>query len=233
VSWMVSGWVKKSRLGSGSRKGVMLVVADYCTEDAKQIGVEIPEGHAVCWAGIDVIAAEAEVSERTVRRVLDEMEEAGVIRRERRHDARGWRVHDVIWVEYARMFVDLTDWSPTRTAAPEPDESNRTECPLGLVDQPVDNSPAGHRLADTGDTPSGHWRHRLADTGDTALIRKNPQLEPPANRQDHLGNAATERAWSTPENGSSSIVGAAPSATARPPPGTSPRRPPPAEEISQ
>lgn len=223
MSWMASGWVKKSKLGSGTRKGVMLVVADYCTEDAKQLGVAVPEGHTVCWAGIDVIAVEAEVSERTVRRVLEDMEAAGVIRRERRHDGRGWRVHDLIWLEYGRLFADLTEWLPAGTAPPESGESDRTGSPLGPVDQPVDNPQGSDRLADSDDAPSGLPRHRLADSHDTAPIRKNRQLEPPGNQQDHPGNATHDRATRGRRSGSLSVGNAAPSARARPPPSS--RRP--------
>ena len=211
MSWAVSAWVKKSKLGSGTRKCVMLVVADYCTGDAKNIGVEIPDGWAVCWAGVDTIAVEAEVSERTVRRVLDDMEALGVIRRERRNDPRGYRTFDFIWVEYARRFADLT----------ESDESNRTESPVGRAPAdsgPVDNAEESPVSPDS----EASLPDSLTGLPDSlsAPIRNNHQLEPPTNRQDHLGDVTTDRATragGTP--GSLSIVDAAPSATARPPPG--------------
>lgn len=217
MSWMVSGWIKKSRLGSGPRKGVMLVVADYCTEDGRQVGVEIPEGWAVCWAGIDLIAAEAEVSERTVRRVLDDMEAAGVIRRDRRHDPRGYRTYDFIWVEYARAFADLAGWSP--------DTAYRSDSPVGDagsgngLSAPVDNPDSGPRLPDSQVPPTGLPRHRLPDSHDRPPhppIRNNPQEEPPTNHQDHLGNVRTDRTRARRRTRSSSPGGPAPPATGQP-----------------
>lgn len=216
---MVSGWVKKSTLGSGPRKGVMLVIADYCNEEARQLGVLVPDGHAVCWAGVHQIAAEAEVSEKTVRRVLDDMEEAGIIRRERRHDGRGWRTYDLIWIEYARRFADLTGWESTREREeraakerrqvdPKPGKSDRSQSPVGrpkdhrkagsVTDAPVDNQgptasePGGP--ADSQSGPSGLSGRRPADSEGGPFIGKNRQLEPPKNRQDHLGKVTPDRA---------------------------------------
>lgn len=215
---MASGWVKKSTLGSGTRKAVMLVVADYSTEDAAAVRIVVPDGWAVCWAGLDVIAKDAEVNERTVRRVLDDMEAAGVVRRERRHDEHGWRAHDLIWLEYGRRFADLTDWHPT-------DKPDRTTSPLGAadgapgpVDGAVDDGAGEPRQVDSEDAPSGLPRQRLVDSGDSPLKRKNRQVEPPGNQQHHPENATHDRARARPRNGSSTVGVAAPSALARPPP---------------
>lgn len=184
----------------------MLVVADYCTEDGRAVGVDIPEGWAVCWAGIDTIAAESEYQERTVRRVLDDMEAAGVIRRERRTGDRGYRQFDLIWVEHARRFVDLTDSDrPDQTT--ESDNSYRTQSPVGPAadprtptqyppDGPVDNPPEPAGLPDSDVAPTGLWRHGLPDSDACPPhppIRKNPQLEPPTNHQDHPGNVRPDR----------------------------------------
>jgi len=214
MSWMASGWVKKSTLGSGTRKAVMLVVADYCTEDAAALRIDVPDGWAVCWAGLDVIAKDAEVNERTVRRVLDDMEAAGVVRRERRHDEHGWRAHDLIWLEYGRRFADLTDRHPTG----KPD---RTESPLGAGNdaaEPVDNHTAEAGQVDSENAPTGLSRQRQVDSDDTPLKRKNRQVEPPGNQQHHPGNVRRDRARAREQNGSSTVEAAAPAARARPPP---------------
>lgn len=211
MSWMVSAWIKKSKLGSGTRKGVMLVVADYCTEKAENIGIAIPDGWAVCWAGVETIAAEAEVSERTVRRVLDDMEAAGIVRRERRTDGRGWRTFDFIWIEHARMFADLTGWTPSV----ERDNSDRTESPLGAggpLDLPVDNPDGDLHLVDSDAAPTGLSRPRLPDSHDRAPIRNNHQLEPPPNHQNHLGKVSPDRAGARRQTRSSSEGGPAPPA---------------------
>jgi hypothetical protein len=205
MSWMVSGWIKNCVLGSGTRKGVMLTIADYCTEDAESIGVSIPEGWSVCWAGIETIAAKAEFTPRTVRRVLDEMEDAGVIRRERRHDRFGHRAFDLIWIEHARRFVDLSGW------APETPGAYRTDSPLGAGNAPTEpvDDPTGlpERQAALGERQTG-----LGDS-DAAHIRNSRHLEPPTNQQHHPGHSTPDRARERRRTRSSSDGGPAPPAT--------------------
>lgn len=60
-------WAKSQRTGSVGRKAVLMALAERTGEEP------------VCWPSQALLAAETEQSERTVRRHLAEMEEAGLI----------------------------------------------------------------------------------------------------------------------------------------------------------
>jgi hypothetical protein len=77
-------WAKKVRTGTASRKAVLLVLADYADESAE------------CFPGQKLIAAETELGERTVRRLLAELEEVGLLERTERRRDDGYRTSDRI-----------------------------------------------------------------------------------------------------------------------------------------
>ena len=74
--------VKSHTVGSPTAKVVLLILADYADADWS------------AFASQKRIAAEAEVSERTVRRTLTDLVEMGILRRERRHRTDGSRTSD-------------------------------------------------------------------------------------------------------------------------------------------
>ncbi len=108
MSWPATNWAKLCRLGGPSRKAVLLVTADYANDDKGPDGEPVPDGWAICWASLDLIADGAEVSERTVRRIYADLEAAGVIKRKRRHDRRGYRISDAVWLPIGTLPRDLT-----------------------------------------------------------------------------------------------------------------------------
>ena len=83
MSRQVAAVVLERRFGSTTRKAVALVLADHADGDKWTTVV-----------GQRRIAAEAEVGERTVRRVLSEFESEGLIVRRRRHREDGTRTSD-------------------------------------------------------------------------------------------------------------------------------------------
>jgi hypothetical protein len=209
---MAAGWVSNSRFGSANRKLVLLVVAGYATEDASAIGIDVPDGWAVCWASITRIAEDAELSPATVRRVLGEMEAAGVIRRQHRGRKTGFggRTTDAIWVEYGRPFVTQTDLALSLSgnpvddaqkqlpALPEPDETDTLPEGLPLNGGPLSAQPEG-----------GLSAHLVS--------AQEPSEEPPKNRQRSPWEpASSTRVRTRDEPRSSSDVG-----PASPAPGTS------------
>jgi hypothetical protein len=207
MSWMAAGWVKHCRLGSAARKAVMLVVADFATEDGSAIGVDVPDGSAVCWASIAAIAEHAEVGASTARRVLTDMEAAGVIRRSHRgrRYGTGGRTTDAIWLEYARPFVNLARLPLAESGKPVDDGQPSA----------VDDGTAGDGLALSEPGVSARSAGDLVLAGE----QSEPTREPPTNRQQpHPGNATHDRARTSRQNGSSTGVDAAPTARARPPP---------------
>lgn len=85
-------WAKNVTVGSAAKKAVLLVLADYCDEEWS------------CFPSQARIAEEAEVGERTVRRILAEWQEQGLIRRERRPSKDGsGRSSDRIYVQPATL----------------------------------------------------------------------------------------------------------------------------------
>src|SRR5690606_16715697 len=76
--------VKSRRFGSTSVKALMLVLADYADTEWS------------CFVGQRRLAFEAEVGERTVRRILADLEARGMIRRHRRVGEGGFRTSDRI-----------------------------------------------------------------------------------------------------------------------------------------
>lgn len=115
MSWQASGWAKKCRTASPTHKLVLLIVADYATDKAGAIGITVPDGHAVSWAGIDEIALDCDMSPRTVIRVLADLQRDDFIRRDRRYvrnprygqcdQPQMIRTTDAIWIDYSRAYV--------------------------------------------------------------------------------------------------------------------------------
>jgi helix-turn-helix protein len=77
-------WALKQRTGSTAHKAVLLALAD-------RAGFEWE-----CWPSQATIAAETEMSERSVRRILADLEERGFIERAHRGNAQGGRSTDLI-----------------------------------------------------------------------------------------------------------------------------------------
>lgn len=207
MSWAAAAWVSGSRFGSANRKLVMLVVAGYATEDASAIGITVPEGWAVCWASIARIAADAELSPATVRRVLSDMEAAGVIRRQHRGRKHGFggRTTDAIWIEYGRLFVTRTDLALNPSANPVDGDD-----PLAETGEP-DTTGGGLPLKSEG--VSAHPREGVSAH---LVSAQNRQVNPQSNRQDHVGKQPHARAREAPRTRSSSDGGPAPPAHGRP-----------------
>ncbi|MHA6687027.1 helix-turn-helix domain-containing protein [Mesorhizobium sp. A556] len=65
-------WAKKQKTGSATRKLVLLTIADYANDDG------------VAWPSQQTIAAESELTDRSIRRALAELEKRDLLRREKR-----------------------------------------------------------------------------------------------------------------------------------------------------
>lgn len=77
-------WAIAQRTGSTSRKAVLLALADRAGFDW------------VCWPSQATIAGETEMDERSVRRILADLEVAGFITRRHRYTEHGKRTSDLI-----------------------------------------------------------------------------------------------------------------------------------------
>lgn len=76
VSWQALNWATSIEVGDSTRKLVLILLANYAGMD-----------DGVCFPSQKRLAREAEVSERTIRRILARLEDDGLIERQRRHRA--------------------------------------------------------------------------------------------------------------------------------------------------
>jgi hypothetical protein len=239
MSWYATGWLKSCHFGGrGIHKGVALVIGDYCNADGRAAGIEVPEGWEVCWAGYDVLAKDAEWDERTVRRVVSDLSEAGVFEVRRRHDSRtGHRTSDAIFLQLHRAFVIIPEgWESTRERkerqARDRSRGDRKRAGQALA------APGSSRASLTVDIESegAESDPGLADPGVTAYrtpgsgpsgprgpfphtpYKEEPPVEPPGSRQDHLGDATTEPSGSADVNPDSSDAPPADAAATPPAP---------------
>ncbi len=150
MSRIVASVVLDRRFGSAVRKSVALVLADHADGDQ--------------WAtvvGQRRIAAEAEVGERTVRRVLTEFEEEGLIVRRRRHRKDGTRTSD----EVVLVREKVENLPAALSARPPASQAART---------------TGH----TGRSSGDHRPHRpdlpaiQAEPTGQSLAAQEPSVEP-------------------------------------------------------
>lgn len=121
-------WAKPLRVGSPTKKLLLLVLADRVRDEGE---------HAWCtWAGQDALASDMEVTERTVRSLLSEFESVGLITREKRRRPDGYRTSDLIRLN--------GDWEP-----PVPPEA-----PPAMDDEPAEEDPATGDDPDVPEDPS-------------------------------------------------------------------------------
>lgn len=84
MSIQAVAWAIDQKTGSAAGKVVLLCLANYADEEGK------------CWPKQETIAAETELSERSVREWLQKLEDAGLISREKRRRDDGYRASDLI-----------------------------------------------------------------------------------------------------------------------------------------
>ena len=86
MSWQALNWAAKQKCGSPITKSVLLVLANYSSEDG------------YCYPSQSTLCEITELSERAVRTHLSGLEELGLIQREDRRRANGTRKSDGFWL---------------------------------------------------------------------------------------------------------------------------------------
>lgn len=124
MSIQALAWARTVTTGTSNRKLVLWVLADYADEAWS------------CYPGQKRIAAETELGERTVRRVLAELETAGLITRQERRRDDGYRTSDRIVLQPGAI-------SPANPAAdPEPHRPTTTVSPANPAGQESSGDPS-------------------------------------------------------------------------------------------
>lgn len=77
-------WARAIKTGSATVKSVLMAVANYADEEG------------ICWPSQEQLADDTELSRHSVMRALDQLEDMGLLDRERRHRGDGSRTSDLI-----------------------------------------------------------------------------------------------------------------------------------------
>ena len=98
-------WAEKQRTGSGTRKAVLLCLANFCTDEG------------LSWPAMQTIQDSTELSRRSIRRVLEELIEGGWIVAENRLYPGGQQTNDI----YRLRFGDAaqSDTAPKVGSVPK------------------------------------------------------------------------------------------------------------------
>lgn len=158
-------WAWSQKTGGPALKGVLTVLADLADED-----------HS-CWPSMEYIGDKVEVSERSVRRHLTQLEEAGLLLKVRRDSGFGNRLNDRFVLNVDGQF------STTHEATGTVNESGSFPLPANL--------------AGSGKTPDQKQPAKLAASGstDSALAANcGRYMETPHEIDDYIINQAHGRA---------------------------------------
>ena len=107
-------WAWDQRAGSPAAKAVLVALADFADEL-----------HS-CWPSMALLAYRSEVSERTVKRVLADLVEIGLLRRERRYIGYGKRSNDRYVLPVEAPF-EMSDPSLGANLAPNGEEETKPQ----------------------------------------------------------------------------------------------------------
>ena len=84
MSYSAMAWARSIKTGSATVKSVLLAVANYADEEG------------ICWPSQEQLADDTELSRHSIMRALDQLEDMGLMSRDRRHRKDGSRTSDLI-----------------------------------------------------------------------------------------------------------------------------------------
>ena len=122
MSFQAMTWAVKQKAGNATAKCLLLAIANYADEEGR------------CWPSQSQLAKDCECSERTIGRIISDMEKRGILKRERRHRGNGSRTSDII-------HLNLTDNLSPDTMSPDTVSSlTDTMSPPEPVTEPINSS---------------------------------------------------------------------------------------------
>lgn len=134
MSYKATGWAYDLPL-RGSAKPVLVALADFADEAGS------------CYPGQERLAQMTGLNERTIRRALTRLETLGLIRRERRTDARGHRKSDRYYLAIGTQ--SLPDTEPTGQTAQWAESPSLPDTVAGTYRKNHQGEPSGGRQAPT------------------------------------------------------------------------------------
>lgn len=166
-AYAAPAWAAESRVGDVGTKATLLVLANYADENAS------------CYPGHELIAEETEQSVSTIYRQLRRLKSLGLIRTEKRYDARGKRTSDRYFL-HLDVVVDAGPEEGFTTG--QPDRKTESDYPgdTGTASDSttghlVTVSTTGHVLTDSPEATTGHPVQLLPVTGDRVTPRGTPR----------------------------------------------------------
>lgn len=102
MSYSAMAWAREIKTGSATIKSVLLAVANYADEEG------------VCWPSQEQLAEDTELSRHSIMRALDQLEEMGLLSRERRHRGDGSRSSDLIMLDLSSTVQRSTQQRSTQ-----------------------------------------------------------------------------------------------------------------------
>lgn len=113
-------WARGIKTGSATVKSVLLAISNYADEDG------------ICWPSQEQLADDTELSRHSVMRAIDQLEELGLLSRERRHRGDGSRSSDLIMLDLSRTQLRSTEQRSTeqRSTQQQPKSHGATAEPV-------------------------------------------------------------------------------------------------------
>lgn len=143
-------WARGIKTGSATVKSVLLAVANYADEEG------------ICWPSQDQLAEDTELSRHSIMRAMDQLEDMGLVTRERRHRGDGSRTSDLIVLDLSRTEQRST---PQRSTQQQPKSQGATAEPI--IEPLLDKNKRGSRMRDDWE-PDGPSIAKAEELGFTA-----------------------------------------------------------------
>jgi hypothetical protein len=144
-------WARKQRVGDAAGKLVLMVLADYASEDGQS------------WPSINTIAEVSELSSRSVIRKLERLEELKLIARSHRQRANGSNASNIYQLGMPAEDVRQTERGSDRVSLGVVTDVHPPSDRVSLPEQSLEpkNSPSPARARET--TIQEDWKPRQAD----------------------------------------------------------------------
>lgn len=122
MSFQAMAWAVKQKVGNATGKAILLMLANYADEEGK------------CFPSQETLAAECECSKRSILDWLQKFEDMGLLKRDRRHGAGGYRRSDILTLSLGAEF------SPENNSRENPSKPKCSTFTAEPITEPIRSS---------------------------------------------------------------------------------------------
>jgi hypothetical protein len=122
MSFQAMAWAVKQKVGNATGKAILLMLANYADERGQ------------CFPSQETLATECECSKRSVLDWLQKFEDMGILTRERRHGAGGYRRADILTLSLGAAF------SPENNSRENPSKPKCSTFTAEPITEPINPS---------------------------------------------------------------------------------------------